>query len=133
MTTEMENDPISFVRGIVGNAIWDILYHEEQLAKAHKRLRLATELVKRGSFDLEAERADVDDEDEEIFENVTQFALSILDECKRSVEYHESGLAKAHTGLAMATIMLERGNYAEIDIEQVRQEQKNKMASHGEG
>ena len=121
-------DPISFVRKIVSDAMWGIDYHGEQLAIARKNLRFCEELIRRGDFDTEATRTDADDEDNEDFENVTQFALSLFDDCQSSVKWHEKNLVNAHNGFAMARIMLERGNYTEIDLDQVRAEHERRRA-----
>lgn len=126
MTKQPPTDPIAFVRKVASDPFWQIAYHEEKLTTAHSKLRLAKELVERCGFDLDAERADEDEDGEAICENVTQFALSILDEAEHSVEWHEEGLAQAHRNAAFAKIMLERGNYTEIDIEQIRLEQEQR-------
>jgi hypothetical protein len=121
-------DPISFVRDAVATPLWEIFYHQERLTIAHQKLRFANEMIKRGNFNTNAERADVDDDDEDIICNVEQFALSILDDCQQTVEHHERALAQSHTKSAMAQIMLARGNYSEIDIEQIRAEQQERLA-----
>jgi hypothetical protein len=117
---EDPKDAIEFVCEVVRSALWKVSYHENELAKAYANLGFAKELMKRGDFDEEAERADVDSEGADcVFENVTQFACDILDNQIEAVEYHERALKQAHANAALAKIMLARGNYTKIDIAEI--------------
>jgi hypothetical protein len=119
---EDPKDAIEFVREVVRSALWKVSYHENELAKAYANLGFAKELMKRGDFEEEAERADVDsDGGESVFENVTQFPCDILDNRTEAVEYHERALKQAHANAAFAKIMLTRGNYTVIDIREIEE------------
>jgi hypothetical protein len=123
------NDTIAFIREVAAHPLWEVSYHEEMLPLAYKKLRFAKEMIERGGFDLDGARAEVTGEDEdanENFENVEQFVLSIYDDAADAVDYHEKSLALAHNHLACAKIMLERGNYTEIDFDEVIKEQEEK-------
>jgi hypothetical protein len=90
---EDPKDAIEFVREVVRLALWKVSYHENELAKAYANLGFAKDPMKRGDFDEEAERADVDsDGADSVFENVTQFACDILDDRTEAVEYHGRAL-----------------------------------------
>jgi hypothetical protein len=119
---EDPKDAIEFVREVVRSALWKVSYHDKELAKAYANLGFAKQLMKRGDFDEEAERADVDsDGADSVFENVTQFACDILDNWTEAVEYHERALKQAHANAAFAKIMLARGNYTETDSAKIEE------------
>ena len=114
-------DPIGYVRAHVEDAFWQVGYHEMELVKARRQLALAQELIERGSFNIDVEPAeDRNDLDDRNFENVDQYAQAILDDAEGSVRHHEEELRAAHNDLALAKIMLGRGNYTEINLDDVQ-------------
>ena len=115
-------DEIDYVRGIVRDALWNVAYHERELPKAQIKMEYAKTMLKRGSFDLDAERAETNDDGDDNFKNVTQFALGFYDEQVSSVEYHEERLAYAYREVAFAKTMLMRGNYNEIKLADIQKE-----------
>ena len=121
-------DDVAFIRDILRSALWDVRYHEGRLPKAYSDLAFAKEMMKRGDFDENKGVVGYEnDDDEASFDNIEQFAYSILDHNKGSVEYHEETLKRAQTKLAFAKIMLARGNYTEIDVEEVVEEVKKEF------
>ena len=125
-------DDVAFIREILQSALWNVRYHEKGLVRAYSDLAFAKEMMKRGDFDESVGAVgyedDVDVEDA-VFDNIEQFAYSFFGDKKHSVEYHEEYLKEAQTKLAFAKIMLARGNYTEIDIEEVTEEVKNEFLS----
>jgi hypothetical protein len=113
-------DAIEFVREIVRSAFWQIEYHTRGMVSARNNVKRAEELIERGKFDVDAERADQDGDGDGIFETVTEFACWILDDRVDTLEHHETQLKKAYTELAMVKIMLQRGNYTEINVEEIQ-------------
>jgi hypothetical protein len=123
-------DDVAFIREILQSALWNVRYHEKGLVRAYSDLAFAKEMMKRGDFDESVGAIGYDNDDEDaVFDNVEQFAYSFLGDKKYSVEYHEERLKEAQTKVAFAKIMLARGNYTEIDIEEVTEEVKNEFLS----
>lgn len=116
-------DPIAFVREIVRKVCWDIKYHEEILPKAYARLSLTKELMSKGGFEKD-EGWEEDDEGEPIFENLNQYVTYIVRDREESVEYHEKQIQESYVAFGYIKIMLARGNYTEIDLEEIRKNPK---------
>jgi hypothetical protein len=113
---------IEFVREIVRRALWSVSYHEEGIKKAYVEFGFAKELIMRGKFDIEAERVEYDENNDPVFKNLTQFALEIYDDKKNNIEHHEINLRNAYRDIAFIKTLLLRGNYTEIDIDQIQKE-----------
>jgi len=125
--TVTDDPAIAFIREIVRSAISHVYYHERALIKAYSDLGFAKEMMKRGDFDENLECSD--DDDDVVFENVTQFAGAILATRRASVEYHEAALKASHAKLAAVKIMLARGGYTEIDISEIDAAVRDRMES----
>jgi len=110
------------VREIVRDAWWQFRYHEVFFKIKHARLEWTKELIERGGFDVNADRADEDENGDIKATNVQDLVLNALDEIADSVEYHEKGMAIYASNFAFAKSMLVRGKYTEIDIEEIKQE-----------
>jgi hypothetical protein len=130
MTVDREpKDAIAFVREIVRSAVWNVVYHKHALPKAYADLNLAKEMARLCGFDEDAaDRARVDDDNEDyIFDNIEEFAGSILCSKENSVKYHEDEVKKSHDKMAFVTILLSRGKYTEIDIAEIEAEVEAKL------
>jgi hypothetical protein len=121
MARDIKTD-IEFVREIVRKALWSISYHEERIPTAFVEFGLAKEMIMRGNFALDADRADCDENGDPACKNVTQFALNIYDDKKANIEHHERGLREAYRDIAFIKTLLVRGNYTEIDVDQMQKE-----------
>jgi hypothetical protein len=118
MREETHADPITFIREIVRHVFWQIEYHSRGMVNARKNLKFAEEMIERGKFDADS-CGEEDDDGVMSYENVDEFAGEILHDQKSSAEYHEKQLKNAYAELAFVKIMLQRGNYTEIDTDEI--------------
>ena len=118
------DNPLDYVRELARSHLYYIEYHAERLATIRSNLTFAKELLKRCGIDEDGERLDSEDLDNENFVNVEQFALHVLDSIINSIEYHENALPQEHRNLAFVKIMLARGDYQEIDIDEIEAKRK---------
>jgi hypothetical protein len=115
-------DEIDYVRELLRGVLWHIAYHEHAMPKAQAQLEYAKALLQRANIDPKGERAKNDKDGDPIIRNVAQFALNHYDDTESGLKYHEDGLDKAYRELALVKLLLRRGDYTEIKIEE---EQKN--------
>jgi len=115
-------DAISFVREIVRLALWETRYHKMALARVYKNAVFAREMMERGKFNKDIERAEGDEDGDATFTSVEQFACHVLDEAEDQIKWHERALIKSHDKVAFAMIMLARGEYSEIDVADIQKQ-----------
>jgi len=126
-------DAISFVSEVLRHAYWEVYYNQDALKKAHAKLKLVRELARQLEIDHEVERAETNDDGDVIrYENLSQFVMEMVDDEQHSLEYHEAGLISAHNKVAYALTMLARGNYTEIDADEVQRQSKTQFMPRAE-
>jgi hypothetical protein len=113
-------DEVHLMRTMIRKAFWDVLYNEEALKKAHKRLACAKALVARVSYPFSLdEAADAYDDREDDPETPEEWVKSVVGSAVWSVKHHEDDLTAAHSTLAVVKAMLMRGKFVEIDLAEV--------------
>lgn len=123
-------DAISFVSDVVRSAYWSVAYHQDALKPAYAKLKWARELALRVEADPDVERADTDEDGEVIrYQNLSQFVMEIVNDAENTLGQHETALVSAHNELAYVLTMLARGNYSEIDIEEVQRQVRSEFSA----
>jgi hypothetical protein len=125
---EGAND-VDLVREIVRDACWNIRYHEDRLAREHKKLATIDALLLRTGVtftrreaQVEVERLYDEDGEEERIDNADAFAKYLVVSAVGGIEHHESALRGAHTRLACVKALILRGNYTEISVDKIAEQ-----------
>jgi hypothetical protein len=108
-----------FANAIAGDAMWDVLYHEQSLQAAHKQLGHAIACMARVSgVNFTVEEAykfySADDDEDDAESSPMDWFRTKVGGAVWSVKHHEEELAQSHEGLACAKAFLMRGKY-EVD------------------
>jgi hypothetical protein len=113
---------VDCAREIARAAIWDSLYSEYGLRKAHREYALIKAVVQLGGFDIDGVTAEdeTDDEPKEPMDIIRDLVAQIL----ASIKYHEDGLRESHVSLALIKAVLIRGFPTEVDFEKIEQEER---------
>jgi hypothetical protein len=118
-----------YMRRMIGDAIWSVLYHERELALAHRSLAVVKAALSRG-FSA-AELADIDNEPEpEDATTALEYARALLCNALDHVTHHEDQLRAAHKDLAFSKAVLARAKYA-FDIKEIEAEQTERLDAKG--
>jgi hypothetical protein len=120
-------DEVALMRQITRHAAWDVVAEEEQLRAAHKVVASAKALLLRGNylFSLQ-DAADEYEEQADDPDTADEWVKSIVGYSLHSVDYHEKSLVRAHAVLAAVKSMLARGNYTEIDLDEISKEMEQR-------
>jgi hypothetical protein len=123
---------IKFLRDTLGSTIWDVLYHEHELVRAHKYKAVTHGLFVRCDFtnlnltEVEKNWEEYVDDDEDAPDSLT-LVRSIVAQGFSGIDYHENALKEAHERLAGAKALLLRVNFPEVNFDEVYKEQLKKL------
>ena len=119
------------MRRVVASAVWNALYHEGELSKAHRIVAYAKSLLARTGFDftLEEALADYNEYEEDDPTSPADWVKKVVGDAAHGVEYHERELARAHAEIAMSKAMLLRGNYAELSFTEIAENTEKEFNS----
>ena len=121
---EVDNEAY-LMRELARSAIWDLLYHERELIKAHNVVACAQALLERCGYDftLRDAIAYLDDESQEHDPaNPTEWAKCVIGSAANGTEYHEEQLQKAHKMIAATKALQARCNYPDIKWDEIYKE-----------
>jgi hypothetical protein len=112
-----------YVRELLCSTLWNIGYHERELVKHSRQLKLAKKTIEAAGYDFQAMADNATDADiyEGDFKDVEELCHAWVQDRVGSVERHEEQLQQAHKQLAMMKIFMVRGNF-EIEIADVQRE-----------
>lgn len=119
------------VRDFVERALWDIGYHEGELAKDYKKAAAARALIARGDFgtvqecvDLHAREGDDEPDGLETPRDYIQYWLGDCLDCS----WHENQMRDAYARLAAGSALLQRtGLDREISIDELKAEVRKRL------
>jgi hypothetical protein len=123
-------DELHFMRRLTRDAAWDIIACEERLQAAHKMVACAKALLLRGDykFTLESVADEYGDDDNEP-ENAEEWVKHKVAYTFNNVKYWEEKLVTAHAVVAVIKAMLLRGNYTEINFDEIAAEMAKRYAN----
>lgn len=120
---EAPKNEADLMRKIVRDALWDIRYHEDGLRISRKVAAYAKVLIARGEYPFTlAEASEEYEEQEENPDDLIEWVKSIVGSAVHGVDYHEEELTKAHTVLGVVKTMLLRGDYSDINVDEIAKE-----------
>jgi hypothetical protein len=110
---------VEMLRAAVSSPAWHVIYHEDELKRAHVKLAAAQALLKFFPHidpnKLTADDyKDRDDEDYNI-DTVDDYVTHIWAEALHDVRWHEQALTKAHKEVGIAKGLLARCGFAELN------------------
>jgi len=121
---------VDAMRELVRSAIWTVLYHEGELCKAHVIAACAEVMRVRGNYPFTMAEAlkCYDDDNDNPPKNPEEWAKYTIGEAANGIVWHENALVEAHATLAVTKMMLVRGNYTEIDLDEITKVQKSRLS-----
>jgi hypothetical protein len=113
---------VDLVREIVRHAYWDVRYYEQCLDEAHQKVAITRAVVAQcNTFKIDIDEITPDDEmEDEDVKNAEELLTNLVAEALGSVERREASLRQAHTWMAAVKALLARINFAEIDVDKIR-------------
>ena len=120
-----DDEATEFVREAIRGAWWDVLYHQPELPGAHKKLAIVMAAFERAGFVAKDEDQEEIDEDE--IDTVDDYISNLIGSARGSIRHHEDGLKQAHIALAGAKAVIATGAFPQIDLEQIRTEQAERL------
>ena len=116
---------LAIVQKMAKSVMWDLLYHEAELPKSHRKVNLIKDMIKRHYPKINIDEIDAIEDDYEPIdaEDYMRYEYACaLD----GIQHHEEYLRRAHEQMAGLTALIMRGGYA-IDLEQIRSEQAKRI------
>src|SRR6516162_2791207 len=123
-----END---LLRADVATALWNLIYHEQELVKAQRILAYAKVILARADFGftlqeaIEKDKQRQDDVDYPV--DATEWLQSRMADAAGTVEHHECELTKAHAVIACLKGIVARLNFTDIDFAEIAKQQKTRL------
>jgi len=124
-------DECELMRKIVGDAFWQILYHERMLARAHGFLAVVRALVTRVGIQVTDEGARDTyeaNEDECECETPVELLAYLLGRAMNDIEHHETQLRGAHNSMALTKGLAERARI-EVPMGEIEAEERKRLAA----
>jgi hypothetical protein len=121
---------IDLMRAYLHDVLWNFRYHERELIKGGKRRAAAVALLARCNCNFTVEEAkefyeecNTDDDELTDGDELLKFQIGSM----ADNHYHEEELRKASEQFTAAKIMIERGRYTEISIDEIYAEVEERL------